>query len=300
MSIQVSWETHPELYRDHRKALEFCRSINLDPNEAVTPEQAKPVIFHTQWTGSPFGRKQLMTCKAFLTTQNLYRCRLVVWVDKVQHNRWTAPLLGMVEFREFNPEIMRRNTPLSHSTEKQLGVSFMQTDVLRMLALAQFGGCWIDMDTVLLRDFSPLLQQEFFYQWGNCLGVTCGGIIRLLPGSGSANAILDAFRQKPLELGPTKELFDYVRPQRERPWSVWPCAWFNTEWNVEPGFRAGDPEWVRFIHSAYLKTTYSNEMFDGAFAWHYHGGWAQEPELGSKWCIVEEMVNRRFAEMFGR
>lgn len=239
-----------------------------------------------------------MTCKAFLATQNLQECGLIVWTDKVKHNRWTEPLLGLVEFREFIPELMIRNTPLSRSTEKQFGVSFMQTDVLRMLALAQFGGCWIDMDTVLLRDLSPLLDQEFFYQWGNSFGVTCGGIIRLLPGSGSANAILDAFRQKPLELGPTRELFDYVRPQRERPWSVWPCAWFNTEWNVEPGFRAGDPEWVKFIDNPMLRNAYSEEMFDGAFAWHWHNRWNEEPEPGSKWCLVEQLVDKAFKQKF--
>ena len=38
-----------------------------------------------------------------------------------------------------------------------------QSDLLRILALHKYGGIWVDMDIVLLRDLKPVLDQEFLY-----------------------------------------------------------------------------------------------------------------------------------------
>ena len=39
-------------------------------------------------------------------------------------------------------------------------------DVIRMSLMIQYGGIYIDADTVLLRDMSMLVGHQFGYQWG--------------------------------------------------------------------------------------------------------------------------------------
>ena len=38
---------------------------------------------------------------------------------------------------------------------------------MRLLVLHKYGGVWVDMDVVFLRDFKPLLDQEWMYMWGS-------------------------------------------------------------------------------------------------------------------------------------
>ena len=47
------------------------------------------------------------------------------------------------------------------------GKHYLQSDLLRLLALHKYGGVWVDMDIIFLRDFKPILDQEYMYQWGS-------------------------------------------------------------------------------------------------------------------------------------
>ena len=37
------------------------------------------------------------------------------------------------------------------------GKHYLQSDLLRLLALHKYGGVWVDMDIIFLRDFKPIL-----------------------------------------------------------------------------------------------------------------------------------------------
>jgi hypothetical protein len=43
---------------------------------------------------------------------------------------------------------------------------YLEGDVFRLLVLHKYGGIYIDMDVLILRDLSPLNELEFLYQWG--------------------------------------------------------------------------------------------------------------------------------------
>ena len=295
--IEVSWDSHPELYNDHELALDYCRNI-------IHPTEPPETVFHTQWMTSSIGRKQAMSIKAFLATQNLDKCRLIVWVDRPATTKWAEEVKHpRVEFQIFDPDQLAKGSPLEAAAKRSDNrnrrfCNYDHTDILRLLVLFQYGGIWIDMDTVPFRDFAPVLHQEFTYQWGRSFGQSCGGIIRMFKESGNVGAILEHYTKHHRELGPTRELFDDLRPTVEQPWAVWPSAWFNTEWGVQPSFRHDDPEWFKFIRSSHVKTKWSHEMFDGCFAWHWHNEWEREPEEGSKWCLVEKRVTDLFDAKF--
>jgi hypothetical protein len=47
--------------------------------------------------------------------------------------------------------------------------AWLDGDLLRLLLLWNYGGVWIDMDSLLTRDLTPLLEHEFVTQW-DCYG----------------------------------------------------------------------------------------------------------------------------------
>src|SRR5437763_13474756 len=82
--IEISAATRPALYHDWRKSLEFCRTL---PDAAPR----EPVTFHMFWRERSgglwprvrrFGRKQALAVKAFLASQDLTMCSLILWSDR--------------------------------------------------------------------------------------------------------------------------------------------------------------------------------------------------------------------------
>ena len=49
--------------------------------------------------------------------------------------------------------------------------AWIDGDVVRLLVLWAYGGVWIDMDSLLTRDMTPLLEHEFVTQW-DCYGTS--------------------------------------------------------------------------------------------------------------------------------
>lgn len=273
--IQVDQATHPELYADYRKAVEYCRNI-------PETELIRDTLFHVQWTGSDIGRMQRLSIKAFCTSQK--RAKMIVWVDR----EYTGERFPNVEFRIYEPHIEIRGTIFEGRR-----LHWQNTDIMRMVYLSKYGGVHIDMDTVLLRDLSPLLDQEFFYTWGHTEEIA-GGVINLFKGSSVNNAICRAIIEG--GHGLYKELFTYVRQSYN--FALWPCAWFNTEWAISHDL-IENADHFAFIRSPVVKTPYSHEMYEGVFSWHWHNCWTSEIEEGSKWELMERRINKLYEEKYG-
>lgn len=273
--IKVDRTTHPELYDDYRKAVEYCK--------AIPDSSDRSAHFHVQWIGSDIGRMQLLTIKAFVTSQN-ENSKLTVWTDR----GYDGPKFDRVEFKVFNYREEIKGTPFEGHK-----LNYWQTDIMRMVYLSKYGGVHIDMDTVLLRDLSPFLDQEFFYTWG-FTEMIAGGVINLFKGSPVTTAICEAIIEG--KNGLYRELFQYIRDKHN--FSVWPCAWFNTEWAIMHHQIENDQH-AQFIRSPVIKTDYSHEMYDGVFSWHWHNCWQSPIEDGSKWELMERRINERFKEKYG-
>lgn len=280
--IEVDYKTHPELYEDYLAAIEYCKAI---PDGA----EMQPTEFHVQWIGSEIGRMQAMPIKAFLTSQQTEKARLTVWTNRKSNNQYTRELGRYVDFKVFNPYTEIRGTPFQGRS-----LNYFQTDIMRMVYLAKYGGVHIDMDTVLLRDLAPFLGQEFFYTWGIKHEEIAGGIIHLRKGGELVNFICETIIRG--DQGLYKELFSYVRQFHD--FSVFPCAWFNTEWAI-PGYMIENDQHFQFIRSPVIKTDYSTEFYPGVFSWHWHNCWTSEIQDGSKWQLMEEFINKRFKEKYG-
>jgi hypothetical protein len=289
--ITISPATHYELYHDWRKALTFCRSL---PD--VSP--GAPATFHMFWRQRragfwrrqrKFGRKQALPVKSFFATQDLSHCSLVLWSDEdLSDNEWLQPFASRLTCRLYRPEVEARGTPLEGMAalcRQQDSRVWRDGDLFRILVLHNVGGVYVDMDMVLLRSLGALLDQEFIYQWEDFDGVYNGALMHLWKGSAFARELIAGV----IEIPPGK--FNWGREnlrravEKGRVITVLPGAFFDTEWQTHCRF------------TPFQKTPGSTNLYDGAFAWHWHNCWDEPVEPVSKFQLLEARIDQRLLDL---
>lgn len=167
-TYRLSTASHTSYFEcyDHIRTLPVSQSLN------------QVVIFHTYWRAdlAPFGRKQLAVIRSFLATQNPNLTLLKLWTnDPKRLLRESPELLNLhlkyenrteIEFANFQK--LAEATPVENAQVLLNGKdnqAYSDSDLIRYLALYKFGGVWIDMDVMLIRDLSSILHQEFIHEW---------------------------------------------------------------------------------------------------------------------------------------
>jgi len=237
----------------------------------------------------PFGRKQALSVKAFFATQDLSRCSLVLWSDEnLSGNRWLRPFTSHLTFRVYRPEVEVRGTSLEGMPalfRQQDGRVWRDGDLFRILALHKYGGVYVDMDMVLLRSLGVFLDQEFIYQWDNFDDAYNGALMHLRKGSDFAGELIVGVMAIP----PGKSNWGRANLARAiecgLPITVFPSPFFDTEWQADPKFEA------------FRKTAGSSNLYDGAFAWHWHNRWDDRIQPGSKFQLLEARIDEKLAAM---
>ena len=238
----ISPATYPDLYHDWRQAVAFCRTIpNIPP--------PCPVTFHMFWRqrrpgfwrrARRFGRKQALPVKAFFATQDRARASLVLWSDEdLSDNEWLSPFAPSITFRIYRPELEARGTPLENRPDlyrQQDRRVWRDSDLFRVLALHNYGGVYVDMDVVLLRNLGALLAQEFVYQWDDFDNEYNNALIHLTQRSAFTSALLDGILEIPAGSS------NWGRANLRRAFGrgvrvgVLPSAFFDTDWQAHPRF----------------------------------------------------------------
>lgn len=135
--------------------------------------------FHTYWRADlePFGDRQEWMLKSFFATQDLSSSTLILWSNgDLSHNLRIALYLKAYpesfEVKIANIRDMSKGTALENSPRLQTSdaKAWVDGDLVRLLVIWRHGGVWVDMDSLLTRDLSPLLDHEFVTQW-DCYGV---------------------------------------------------------------------------------------------------------------------------------
>lgn len=162
-----------------RDCYNFAGTVQSNPNAPELSEER--TIFHSYWRTdlAPFGPRQEWLLKSFFATQDTSRSRLILWSngDLSQNTaiaKWLNRYPGTFETRAVDMEDLARGTALSGSSLLKINdeKAWVDGDVVRLLVLWAFGGVWIDMDSLLTRDLTPLLEHEFVTQW-DCYGMIC-------------------------------------------------------------------------------------------------------------------------------
>ena len=162
--INLTYEDNASLYFDYRLGLELLR--NVRDEDYNYPDEIVNFHIYTEVKNN----KELECVKSFLATQNLEKTRLVIWSDyEIYDNPLLQPYKHLITFKVYNAREEAVGTPMEHE-HTMLDASdskyYLKSDLFRLMILHKYGGVWADMDIVFLRDFKPILDQEYMYQWG--------------------------------------------------------------------------------------------------------------------------------------
>lgn len=297
--IDISYSTHPTLYHDYEACLEFLRNLKDDGSR---PEE--PTLFHVY--SDMRSPKEALCIKSFLATQNPYQTKLILWSDvDLSNNKFIAPFKDLIELRVYDPvaeavgTIMEGKSDfLSAKDEKH----YLQSDLMRILVCHKYGGVFIDMDIVLLRDFGPLLGQEYMYMWGSETDFkregACATVLSCVKGSEFSRRLLESVLRSPIYGGTTcwgKDMFAMMYREKEFP--ILPSTFFNTEWCINVKYKGRANE----IQATWFDAPVKDEahLFLEAFAWHWHNtSWRhKKPKEGSKFQRLEEIMDEKLLEL---
>ncbi|KAF8348631.1 glycosyltransferase family 32 protein [Amanita rubescens] len=139
-----------------------------------TPWSEGRVPFHTYWRTDlrEFGPRQELMLKSFFATQDLRRTKLVLWSNGDLTNNgilksYLEKYPAQFEMQVVDIPSLARGTELDGSALLAIHdqKAWVDGDLIRLLLLWNYGGVWVDMDSLLTRDLEPLLEHEFVTQW---------------------------------------------------------------------------------------------------------------------------------------
>lgn len=283
------------LYYDIDACLAFLRSLpNIDSLESETMD------FHLYWkTVRPFGRKQLLPIKSFIATQPLNQFRLNLWSNSdLTKSPLLKPWLRFINFRLYDPVEETKGTLLESSAQARADDTFVYSggDIFRALILHKYGGVYVDMDSVFLRAFSPLFGAEFMYKWSFQPTAISSAVMWLKKQSPLSAELLRGILELP-QGGTNWGCENNVRAHSKLKFRVFPCAFFNPEWQIkltpDQKARLSVPA-VTF--EPFIIHEFSHEMYTGSFTWHWHNRWESPVQPGCKFELLEARVDSQLRE----
>jgi hypothetical protein len=296
--INISLEKNPELYKDYEACLEFLKNVK-DEDYHYPAEKVKFHIYSEIRT-----EKELMAIKSYLATQNLDKTELIVWSDfDISDNPLIQPYKKYVTFKVYDPIKEAVGTPLKGNKKLKMKdpLYYLQSDLARILLLYKYGGVWYDMDVILLRDFKPILDQEYMYAWGGNLDFAKeGACATVIAGKAKSEFMTKLLKQllktkaKPGSVCWGKKMFAKIYQKYK--FNIFPCTFFNTEWCIN----SKHPSFGDEIESRWFFNPLNNDahLFLDAFAWHWHNSSKKTCRVfsGSKFDLLTKVTERKLAE----
>jgi len=295
--IDISIAENRELYTDYEKCLEFLREINQSDYEYPSEK----VNFHVY--SEIRNEKEQLCIDSYFATQNLDHTNLILWSDwDVRDNERLAPYKDHIDFRVYDPLEEAKGTVLEEHTEQLTATDslyYLKSDLLRLLCCHKYGGIWIDMDIVLLRDFKPLLDQEYLYMWGSDLDFeeqgACATVMSTFKESEFSTKMLELLPEMPVLPNTTswgKRLFGELWKQY-KDFTIFPSVFFNTEWQINYKHNGLSQQ----IENGWFDNPLMdpNYLFLEAFSWHWHNtSFKHKPIVqGSKFDMLRNIMKAK-------
>ena len=234
---------------------------------------ARAVLYHTFWAAPPARPQTAWAIAAFLATQDPAR---VLWVwsfdaPALARDPLLAPFSGCsrVLFKQWDAaREAGAGSPLAGAAfaGARDPSHYLASDLLRVVALARHGGVYFDADVLLLRDFGPLLGEEFAYQWGSHCTWSNNAVVRLHPNSSLAQRLVAAIAAAP-KAAPNSVAWGRDAWGQAAPFLRLPACFFNPTWGTN--FEGAAASLSKNAHPG---------RWRGAFAYHLHSPvYAQGP-----------------------
>ena len=300
------------LYRDTAYCLDFARRI--EPATSIAPNER--TIFHFYWHGD-FNRKTAFALKSFLATQDLRRVEGWLWLDiaggdqAANFARHMGHARSHVAVKRYDPDSESRGTPFAGARQLlNAPRPADRADAFRFLVLHSYGGVYVDLDTLFLRDFAALLDsdlgsQAFCYRWSN-QPYANSAILRLFRGSELA-ADLIAHCRRIGSCHPAEALRHDDHGSTDL--LELPCAFFDPLWlhfdrkercALAPFGQFDDffrPFGVFFRRNPGIRGL--ADFFPGAFTYEWHNRWNAGEVGRSYFGMFEREIDGLLERKFG-
>jgi len=300
------------LYCDTTYCLDFARHIqpaaNTSPNERT--------LFHFYWYGD-FNRKTALSLKSFLATQNLQRVEAWLWFDAASGDqganftRYMGHVRRHIAVKQYDPDSESRGTPFSGCHELlNAPEPANRSDAFRFLILHSYGGVYVDLDTLFLRDFGPLLDSDlgseaFCYRW-SAQPYANSAILRLGRGSKLSTDLIAHCRR----IGSCHPARALRHADHERADLVeFPCSFFDPLWlhfdkHERCALAPFDHFEDFFRHFGFLFKRNPGiralaDFFPGAFTYEWHNRWSAREVRSSYFGMFEQEIDGLLARKFG-
>ena len=140
-------------------------------------------VYHLYWRADlrPMDERVGILLDSILATQDPLTSRIILWSnadlpEKSANQAVIGPRLAAnptrLELRIVDVAALARGTPMERSPmldKVNDPRAWVDGDLVRVLVLYAFGGLWVDVDHVVLRDMRPLFEHEWVTQW-DCYG----------------------------------------------------------------------------------------------------------------------------------
>lgn len=174
----------------HDDCYRFASTIPFKPTEAMIRSNSLDLnqvsYYHLYWRSDllPISDRQIITLKSLLATQDFQSTstsaqptsQLILWTNPSTRSLENDPILAPLLYRYrdrltlkvLDLESLTHKTPLEglhlldHIFDRK---AWLDGDLVRVLVLWHFGGYWIDMDNLILRDLQVLGEHEWVVQW---------------------------------------------------------------------------------------------------------------------------------------
>ena len=308
-ALSISPSQHWWYYRHPMSCMRLVRRIDSRHRLCLqSNSSAEPIIFHLTMFGAHWRQQASHAAASVLLSQDLSQSRLWIWLDRPLSNVSNTAALQRLLQSPFAPfisvhvysamtEILNSNTVLASAAEFYAGVDdsrgWVRGDLMRLLLLHNYGGLYLDADTLLLRDLSPVLNSEFLYAWGSKCHSMNGAVMRLHRHSAASRALLSAVYHTPPRPD-DKEwgdfLYTQVHAKHPELFTVFPACFFNPNWMLpemfSPLLRRDLPQLLP-------------SLWDGPFAYHLHGEIWDEKGFASQ-DPSYRLVTQRLTELLAR
>lgn len=294
--ININFKNNFELYTDYENCLNFLKNNNFSYKDI-------PTFYHLY--SEIKTEKELLCVESFFATQNYTKNKLIIWSDyDISNKPELQKFKNYIIFKIYDPIELAKNTPLENKFNflfAQDNLYYLKSDLLRLLACTKYGGCWIDMDIVFLRDMSTILDQEFLYMWGSETNFkkegACASVMNLFKNSDLGIKFLEKLLDRPPIPNSTswgKELFRDVYTEYE--FTIFPSTFFNTEWCINIKY----PGLGTQIEKQWFETPLKDEnhLFLDAFTWHWHNSSFKDKNIikGSKFYLLQNYIHKLLIE----
>jgi Glycosyltransferase sugar-binding region containing DXD motif len=280
--------THPWYYYNLQSCLELTKSIgNNNGSKGDQDNNVDVTFFHSYWVGNTFQPQMFLLLQSFLTTANLNHHHFIIWTDRLwcpttirkinviclplpdNLQLWLHLFPRTLSVRWYQPTQELQSTPMSQKWIEQYGGvrddrHWSDSDLFRLVILYNYGGVYVDADTILLRDFTPLLSSEWLYKWSFQCTMINGALAHFYKHSFYLQKMFENIvRFPPHGTSWGNDLYEMTKFQYPN-LTILPTCFFDPEWMTRHS------EWLYQTSD----TVYEGGkiLLDGPFAIHLHGG----------------------------